>query len=68
MEKHKVNVDLEKLQGFRAGAREQGRQVVNLGFAVVFLVLVLIYAATTQADSPTGIFVIAAAVIGAIWL
>ena len=65
MEKHKVNVDLEKLQGFQAGAREQGRQVVNLGLAVVFLVLVLIYAATAQADSPTGIFVIAAAVIGA---
>ncbi|WP_262692249.1 inorganic phosphate transporter [Kordiimonas aestuarii] len=65
MEKHKVNVDLEKLQSFQAGARAQGRSVANLGIAVVFLVLVLIYTAATQADSPTGIFVIAAAVIGA---
>ncbi|WP_417449508.1 inorganic phosphate transporter [Kordiimonas sp.] len=65
MEKHKVNVDLEKLQGFQAGARAQGRSMSNMGISVVFLVLVLIYTAATQADSPTGIFVIAAAVIGA---
>lgn len=65
MEKHKVDVDLEKVQKFSAGARAQGRQFANMGMATVFLVLVLIYTALTQTGNPTGMFIVAAAVIGA---
>ncbi|SDD35988.1 inorganic phosphate transporter [Kordiimonas lacus] len=64
VENHPVNKDLKKIQAFRAGMEKENRGIANLGVALVFLVLVLIYTAMTQSDGSTGIFVIAAAVIG----
>ncbi len=64
VEEHKVNVDLKKVQAFRAGVQQQNRAVANMGVALVFLVLVLLYTALTQQSGPMGAFVVAAAVIG----
>lgn len=61
---HPVNKDLKKLQAFREGAISANRSVTSLGIVLVFLVLVLLYTAMTQTEGSTGIFVIAAAVIG----
>ncbi len=65
MAKHKVDSDLKKLMGFMAGARKQNQSLANMGLSVVFLIAVLIYATLKLGDGGTGVFVIAAAVIGA---
>jgi len=64
VDNHPVNKDLKKVQAFREGVAKQNSGIANLGVALVFLVLVLIYTAMTQSDGSTGVFVIAAAVIG----
>ncbi|NVJ99889.1 MAG: inorganic phosphate transporter [Alphaproteobacteria bacterium] len=64
VDQHPVNKDLKKVLAFREGAVETNKSVTNLGIAIVFLVFVLIYTAMTQTEGSTGIFVIAAAVIG----
>lgn len=65
MHKHKVDGDLKKIQGFMAGARRQSKALATLGLSVVFLIAVLLYASFAQGESGTGVFVIAAAVMGA---
>jgi len=65
MVNHKIDSDLKKIQGFMSGARSQSKTLRNLGFALVFLVLVLVYAVLEQGGGGTGVFVVAAAVIGA---
>ncbi|TNE67921.1 MAG: inorganic phosphate transporter [Alphaproteobacteria bacterium] len=65
MQEHKVDVDLKKLQGFQAGVAKQNKTMTNLGVALVFLVLVLLYASFAQGHGHLGVFVISAAVIGA---
>lgn len=64
VDNHPVNKDLKKVQAFREGVISENRSVANLGVALVFLVLVLLYTAMTQTSGSTGVFVIAAAVIG----
>lgn len=65
MEKHKVDGDLKKVQGFMAGARKQNKTLANVGLSVVFLVAVLLYAALAHGMTGTSVFIVAAAVIGA---
>jgi len=65
MVKHKVDSDLKKVTGFTAGARKQNQTLANMGLSVVFLVAVLIYATLEFGNGGTGVFVVAAAVIGA---
>ena len=65
MSNHKVDGDLKKVQGFMAGARKQNKALANMGLSVVFLIAVLLYATFAQGVGGTGVFVIAAAVIGA---
>lgn len=63
-DQQKGDVGLSTLQMFQASFANRNKTVANIGFSILFLIIVLIYAATTQAQGPTGIFVIAAAVIG----
>jgi len=65
MSDHKVDGDLKKMQGFMIGAREQNKTLANLGMSVVFLIAVLLYAIFSFGSSGTGVFIVAAAVIGA---
>ncbi|MEX0300676.1 MAG: inorganic phosphate transporter, partial [Kordiimonas sp.] len=65
MEKHKVDGDLKKIQGFRAGAKKLSRGLASLGLSVVFLVAVLLYAGFHEGTVGTGAFVVAAAVVAA---
>ncbi|MCJ9428083.1 inorganic phosphate transporter [Kordiimonas sp. A6E486] len=65
MEPHKVDVDLKKVQSFRAGLAKEHQSLTNLGMAIIFLVLVLLYAAFAQGNGHLGMFVVAAAVVGA---
>lgn len=64
MNNHKVDSDLKKVQSFQSGVSEQGRPVANLGFALLFLVGVFLYAAVVHGLGGTSAFVIVAAVIG----
>jgi len=65
MENHKVDGDLKKIHGFMAGARKQNKGLANVGLSLVFLIAVLLYASLTHGNGGTGIFIVAAAVIGA---
>ncbi len=65
MEKHKVDGDLKKIQGFIAGAKKQNTALASLGLSVVFLVAILLYAGFEHGTAGTGILVVAAAVVGA---
>ncbi|MBL4837765.1 MAG: inorganic phosphate transporter [Kordiimonadaceae bacterium] len=65
MDKHKVDSDLKKIQGFAAGAQRQNESLAKAGLSIVFLVAVLLYASLTQGGGGVGALVIAAAVIGA---
>jgi len=65
MSNHKVDSDLKKVQSFQAGVYEQNKAFANMGLAFVFLVAVLLYAVFAQGGGGTGMFVVAAAVIGA---
>ncbi|MBV1901478.1 MAG: inorganic phosphate transporter, partial [Kordiimonadaceae bacterium] len=65
MDKHKVDSDLKKIQGFAAGAQRQNESLAKVGLSIVFLVAVLLYASLTQGGGGVGALVIAAAVIGA---
>jgi len=65
MANHKVDKDLKKLQGFMSGALKHNKSLANMGFAVVFLIAVLLYAVLEHGGGGTGVFIVAAAVIGA---
>jgi inorganic phosphate transporter, PiT family len=65
MANHKVDGDLKKLTGFMAGVRKQNKTLSNMGLSLVFLIGVLIYATLELGGGGTGVFVVAAAVIGA---
>jgi len=65
MGQHKVDTDLKKIHGFMAGARKQNKALASMGLSVVFLIAVLFYAALEHGGGGTGVFVVAAAVIGA---
>ncbi len=65
MNNHKVDSDLKKIQGFQSGATEQGRSFANLGLAVLFLLVVFLFASISNGFEGTSVFIIVAAVIGA---
>ena len=65
MANHKVDSDLKKVRGFMAGARKQNKTLANMGLAVVFLIAVFLYATFSFGNGGVGVFVVAAAVIGA---
>jgi PiT family inorganic phosphate transporter len=65
MSKHKVDGDLKKILGFMAGARKQRKAQASMGLSVLFLVSVLLYVTFADGAAGSGMFVIAAAVVGA---
>ncbi|MFC3051504.1 inorganic phosphate transporter [Kordiimonas pumila] len=65
MDTHKVDVDLKKVQSFMAGARKQRKSMSNIGFALLFMVAVLLYTTAMHGISGTGVLVVGAAMIGA---
>ena len=65
MANHKVDSDLKKVTGFMTGARKQNKSLANMGLSLVFLIAVYIYATIELGGGGTGVFVVAAAVIGA---
>lgn len=64
MAKHKVDSDLKRISKFTAGLGNQANSTLNMGVALIFLLLVLAYALTTQNQGEMGMFVVIAGVIG----
>lgn len=64
MTKHKVDSDLKRISKFTAGLGSQTSSTMNVGIALIFLLLVLTYALTTQNQGEMGMFVVIAGVIG----
>ncbi len=64
MAKHKVDSDLKRISKFTAGLGNQSSSVMNVGIALLFLLLVFGYAFTNQSHGEMGMFVVIAGVIG----